>query len=122
MPSPVVTLHRSHTGPDRGEHFWLLHDATTVGYCKVYALDGRVGLCDIETREEYRNQGIAADLLARVADHSRVPAIAHVGGYTSDGHAFLRGMVERADGWPEKSDYAAMSFVRDWASLQIMYP
>lgn len=43
-------------------------------------------------------------------------------GYTSDGHAFLRGMIERNDGWPEKADYAAMSFVRDWDSLQNVYP
>lgn len=116
-------LHMSHTGRDGGLHFWLLtDDDTPVAYAKVYerteATGTVINLCDIETRAEYRNQGYATRLLAKIAEGYAVDAVTHSGSFTSDGANYVARHVNRPSWAGEaKANCEPMSFVEHWDTL-----
>lgn len=113
----VGKLARSEKGPDGGWHHWLEVDGVIVSYAKVYDKGDHVELCDIETREGYRNKGYATQILRQVAREHGQTEIIHNGGYTPDGAAFLKGKVKRSDDYPPGS-FEPMSFVHDWDSME----
>lgn len=118
---PHFSLKLSDRGPDGGLKYWLCLNGKPVSFAKVYDHSRSSGtvieLCDIETREGYKNQGYATKLLQSIAEGHQVSAVVHSGGYTPDGFNFIASKLQR-EGEPAKgASYRAMSFVYDWDSF-----
>lgn len=110
-------------------HAWLSVDGTTVAYLygRYNEHDSETGfgystrkqgvwLWDIETREEYRNQGYSKILLKMVAEHFNFDQVQHDGNFTPEGWSFLRSNLRR----PEAAEklkaprFRSQNFVEDW--------
>lgn len=111
---------------DSGLQYWLFKDDTAVAFVKVYDnyCGHVVSLCDIETREGYRNQGFATMLLSLIAELYGVDQVHHDGGYTPDGFAYISSKVCNSGREYDKvaPAFSPMNFVADWDKLYTVYP
>lgn len=118
-------LKMSHTGPDGGLHFWLIIGGIPVAYAKIYEKSSSFGtivdLCDIETREEYRNRGYATELLSTIAQGYGVLKLSHRGSYTADGFSYIAPKLNRIGEPARGPSHGPMRFVSDWATLTTEY-
>lgn len=113
------------TGPDQGHHYWLMVDGEAVSYAKVYESTGPRGtvveLCDIETREEFRNRGYATAILSAIAEGYGVEQVSHRGSYTPDGYSYISAKLKRIGDPSRGPGVAPMGFVQDWTTLARKY-
>lgn len=120
-----LELKLGYTGADRGLHYWLIADGTPVAYAKIYESTGPEGtvleLCDIETREEYRNRGYATAILEKIVSGYGVEAVGHGGSYTPDGYLYISSKVKRVGEPATGPSFRAMGFVHDWDTLAQKY-
>ena len=118
-------LKMTHTGPDGGEHYWLVANGSgvPVAYSKVYPdYFGRpVSLADIETREGFRNFGYASLILELIAEKFSAPQVHHDGAFTDDGYHYIAKLLNRSNAAPARVDCDDMSFVYDWDSFTPRY-
>ena len=106
----------------RHSDWWLVIDNTVVAYARTYHDDWQGGtekLCDVETREEYRNQGYAKKILAMIAEEVGVKRVYHSGSYTPDGFNFLysTGIIGDQPTPVNGPTCNPMTFVRDWDEM-----
>lgn len=107
------------TAGKREYAIWLLQDGTEVAYMSVMLFTKTDGdalvLCDVETREGYRQQGNANRIIAMVSEHFGLPLLT-TGSFTPEGFAALRGKLAVAPGSKEdlSPSYGSMNFVADW--------
>lgn len=125
MDISALELKMSRTGPDGGLHYWLLADGEPVAYAKVYESTGPQGtvveLCDIETREGFRNRGYATAILEAIAEGYGIDQISHSGSYTPAGYSYIASKLKRIGNPSKGPAVAPMSFVHDWQTLAQKY-
>lgn len=123
--SRATELKLSSVGPDGGLHYWLLLEGEPVAYAKVYerteAQGTVVELCDIETREGFRNRGYATAILEAIAEGYGVDRVSHGGSYTPDGYSYISSKLKRIGNPSRGPAVAPMGFVHDWATLAQKY-
>lgn len=125
MAGAELELKMGHVGPDGGLHYWLLADGEAVAYAKVYESTGPAGtvveLCDIETREEFRNRGYATAILTAIAEGYGIDRVSHGGSYTPDGYSYISSKLKRIGNPSRGPAVAPMGFVHDWTTLAQKY-
>lgn len=125
MVTSKLELKMSRVGPDGGLHYWLLANGLPVAYAKIYESTGHRGtvieLCDIETREGYRNRGYATAILEKIAEGYGIEAVSHGGSYTPDGYSYIAPKLKRIGNPSRGPAVGPMGFVHDWDTLAQKY-
>lgn len=98
---------------------WLIVDGKAVSYLSIMVSEKidaeRACICELETREGYKQQGYARQLMKQASKELGM-TLATTGGYTPEGFDAFKGKLPIWKGYtePAKPSYSQMTFVRDW--------
>lgn len=101
---------------------WLTIDGKAIAYAHLLETpeyNGEVCVCDIETREGYRQQGYATLIMSMIHEKLGQP-LAMSGGFTPEGFTAFNGKVPILYGHtaPTKANFRSMTFIHDWEARQ----
>lgn len=114
-----------HHSSDGGVYYFLIVSKTPVSFAKVFenVYDVPVELCEIETRDIYRNYGYAKILLSMLAEKYHVDKIPHYGEFTQCGFDYVSKYLDRSGGdeaiahYPHYTNKNPLTFVKDWDNM-----
>lgn len=98
---------------------WLIKDGTAVSYLTIMVakgIDSKLAcICELETREGYKRQGYATELMKRASEKLGMD-LATTGGFTPEGFDAFHSKLPLWNGYsnPSKPSYSQMTFVNDW--------
>lgn len=127
--SERTLIKASRTGRLADSHQLFLHDTEgrAIAFIQVntYHSDGRLGLCDIEVRPEYRGHKLARRLI-KATEEEFGKKMTHEGGYTPDGLKHIAPLFKSEEGLSELrgsiSTFSPMTFIDDWEREWPKYP
>lgn len=127
MKTPQIKLLReykkdyplNYTSDTRSAQAWFGVDENNPVVWVKYALrskSGKVELWTIETKPEFRNQGLSKQALETLKEHFGVEHIYHSGGYTPEGFKYISHQVEWIPEFTEhpEENFRSMDFVEEW--------
>lgn len=108
-----------HFSADGSRVFFLKVRGVPVAMAKINDVNGVPELHDIETREGYRHQGYAKELLRQVAEAYGQEKVVHDGGYTPDGFNYIHALTAHASSSSSPQEvkgpqFSPMTFMEDW--------
>lgn len=104
-------------------HIWL-HDTEErpIGFINVNEYEGRLGLCDIEVRPEYRGNKLSTRLMDAV-EKKFGQKLTHEGGYTPDGYERVAKRFHDEESMARtKAEFNPQTFVANWDKEWSKYP